>query len=240
VRDARQDVPRGARGIAVSTSARRRRGGARPTNSPPRSQTPAPRSRQPRAESRRRARRGLCGSLNLTLADARDLGAAIDCDFYFTGEADTLRRTSTTRPDYFESYASLFLVSAKDGRLVLWEHFASESNAPGEAEKSFLAELRARSARYDEVIGKTHEDERSERPLASSERGETGAFEDVPEEGSPAASTSARPNPTGACGRFTRRTRRARWRRRPWMRWSRLTRRAKSKILRSCAGPVTV
>jgi TonB family protein len=149
-----------------------------------------------RTQSRAAARGvGYAGSLNMTLADARDLGAAIDCDFYFTGEADTLRRTSTTRPDYFESYASLFLVSAKTGRLVLWEHFASESNAPGEAEKSFLAELRARSARYDEVIGKTHEHERSERPLPSSERGETGAFEDVPEEGSPAASTFRAPQP---------------------------------------------
>ncbi|HZG53347.1 MAG TPA: hypothetical protein VEZ40_14545, partial [Pyrinomonadaceae bacterium] len=48
-----------------------------------------------RAQSRAAARGvGYAGSLNLTLAEARDLGAAVGCDFYFAGEAQTLRRTS--------------------------------------------------------------------------------------------------------------------------------------------------
>jgi TonB family protein len=149
-----------------------------------------------RTQSRAAARGvGYAGSLNLTLADARDLGAAIDCDFYFTGEAQTLRRSSTSRPDYFESYASLFLVSAETGRLLLWEHFAAESAAPGEAERSLLTELRTRSARYVEVIGKARAEERSERLLAAREREVEGAFEDVPDEGSPAAANFRAPQP---------------------------------------------
>ncbi|MDQ1559229.1 MAG: hypothetical protein QOD32_2289 [Pyrinomonadaceae bacterium] len=146
-----------------------------------------------RAQSRAAARGvGYANSLNLTLAEARDLGAAIGCDFYVTGEAQTLRRTSTVRPDYFESYASLFLVSAETGRLILWEHVAAESSAPEEAEKSLLAELRTRAPRYGEIISKSQAAERSGR-LASRERAD--AFEEVPDEGSPAAVNFRAPQP---------------------------------------------
>ncbi|HEY0082050.1 MAG TPA: energy transducer TonB [Pyrinomonadaceae bacterium] len=150
-----------------------------------------------RAQGRAAARGvGYAGSLNLTLAEARDLGASIGCDFYFTGEADTLRRTSTARPDYVESYASLFLVSTQTGRLILWEHFNAEAATPVEAEKSLLAELRARAPRYVEMMAKAQDAEQSERLRAAAARGdEAGAFEEMPEEGSPAAANFRAPLP---------------------------------------------
>src|SRR5688572_26490948 len=58
---------------------------------------------------------GYNGSLNMTLEEARNLAAAIGCDFFFTGIAQTLRRSPSNAPVYFESYASLFLVSARTG-----------------------------------------------------------------------------------------------------------------------------
>lgn len=148
-----------------------------------------------RAQSRAAARgAGYAGSLNLTLAEARDLGGAIGCDFYFTGEAQTLRRTSSARADYFESYAALFLVSAATGQLILWEHFNAEADTPAEAEKYLLAELRARAARYVETISKARETERRERQRALEGDG-ASAFEDAPEEGSPAAANYRAPQP---------------------------------------------
>lgn len=148
-----------------------------------------------RAQARAAARgAGYAGSLNLTLAEARDLGGAIGCDFYFTGEAQTLRRTSSARADYFESYAALFLISAATGRLILWEHFNAESDTPAEAEKNLLAELRARAARYSEAISKARVAEINERQLAR-EQGDAGAFEDAPEDGSPAAANFRAPQP---------------------------------------------
>jgi TonB family protein len=148
-----------------------------------------------RAQARVAARgAGYAGSLNLTLAEARDLGGAIGCDLYFTGEAQTLRRTSSARADYFESYAALFLVSAETGRLILWEHFNAEAATPAEAEKNLLAELRARTARYAEAINGARAAERRERQLAR-EGGDAGAFEDAPEEGSPAAANFRAPQP---------------------------------------------
>jgi hypothetical protein len=64
---------------------------------------------------------GFDGSLNLTTQKARDLGSAMGCDFYLIGEAQTLKRSPSTKPAYYESYATIFLVSARTGRLVVWE-----------------------------------------------------------------------------------------------------------------------
>jgi TonB family protein len=61
------------------------------------------------------------GSLNMSLQEARALGAAIGCDYYFIGDAQALRRSSSNVSTYFESYASIFLVSARTGRLLLWQ-----------------------------------------------------------------------------------------------------------------------
>ncbi|HEX8457545.1 MAG TPA: energy transducer TonB [Pyrinomonadaceae bacterium] len=151
-----------------------------------------------RAQSRAAARGvGYAGSLNLTLEEARSLGASVGCDFYFTGEAQTLRRTSTARGDYFESYASLFLVSTETGRLVLWEHVNAESDAGAadEAEKRLLAHLRERAARYVDVITQARAAENAERLASRRADVEAGAFEELPEEGSPAAVNFRAPQP---------------------------------------------
>ena len=84
---------------------------------------------------------GYTGSLNMTLDEARALGAAVGCDFYLVGDAQTIRRSSSARPVYFESYASVFVVSARTGRLVVWERPAAEAATAEEAEVSLLAAL---------------------------------------------------------------------------------------------------
>jgi protein TonB len=89
---------------------------------------------------------GYAGSLNLTLAEARALGAAVGCDFYLAGDAQTIRRSSSARPVYFESYASVFVVSARTGRLVLWDRPAAEAGTAEEAERALLAALEGRGA----------------------------------------------------------------------------------------------
>src|ERR1043166_3890044 len=95
---------------------------------------------------------GYSGSLNLTLAEARSLGAAIGCDFYLTGDAQTVRRSSSARPVYFESYASIFVVSTRTGRLVLWDRAVAEADKPEQSEASLLGELDKRAASYAGAI----------------------------------------------------------------------------------------
>src|SRR5215207_2580529 len=46
---------------------------------------------------------GYAGSLNLTVSEARDLGAALATEFFVIGDAQTLRRSSFKSPVYYES-----------------------------------------------------------------------------------------------------------------------------------------
>ena len=84
---------------------------------------------------------GYDGSLNLSTDDARNIGAAIGADVYFIGDAQTVRRSPSTGAAYFESFASIFLVSARTGRLILWERPLERRNTPEEAEQALLQKL---------------------------------------------------------------------------------------------------
>lgn len=111
---------------------------------------------------------GYNGSLNLTLEEARNLGSAIGCDFFFTGIAQTLRRSPSNAPVYFESYASLFLVSARSGKLVFWERQEFRRPTAIEAEQALLSLLSAARTRerYQSTIRRIAEEERNFRATA--------------------------------------------------------------------------
>ncbi|HEU5236027.1 MAG TPA: TonB family protein [Pyrinomonadaceae bacterium] len=111
---------------------------------------------------------GFQGSLNLTTQEARDLGAAIGCEFYFIGDAETLRRSPSIGASYFESFASIFLVSARTGRLILWERPLEKRDTAADAESALLKSLASEETRqrYQNVVRRALEDERAERQLA--------------------------------------------------------------------------
>ena len=108
---------------------------------------------------------GYQGSVNLELQQARDLGAAIGCDFYFLGDAETLKRSPSTGASYFESFASVFLVSTRTGRLVLWERPNVQRDSPEESEKALLAMVASEETRrrYIIAIRRALAEERAER-----------------------------------------------------------------------------
>jgi TonB family protein len=110
---------------------------------------------------------GYGGSINLSLNEARDLGAALGCDFFILGDAQTLRRSPSTGPVYFESYASIFVVSARTGRLVRWERPSFQGISAPIAEQALLAQLSSGYAEppYTISIHRAQEDERGEREL---------------------------------------------------------------------------
>ncbi len=111
---------------------------------------------------------GFDGSLNLTTQQARDIGSAMDCDFYFIGEAQTLLRSPSIKSPYYESYAAIFLVSARTGRLVLWERPSVERDTSQEAEKALLAILSGAETRqrYSAEMRRAEDDQRPERIAA--------------------------------------------------------------------------
>lgn len=147
-----------------------------------------------RDESRAAARgSGYGGSLNLTLAEARDLGAALGTDFYLLGDAQSVRRSPSNRQAYYEAYASLFFVSTRTGRLVMWEMPSAEAASGEAAEKLLLARLAERAAVYSEALQRALERERNERAEALEHR--APLVEDVPAEGSAGAAGLRLPAP---------------------------------------------
>ncbi|HEY0006897.1 MAG TPA: energy transducer TonB [Pyrinomonadaceae bacterium] len=149
-----------------------------------------------RDEARAAARGiGYSGSLNMTLAEARDLGAAIGCDFYLTGDAQSLRRSPSDAPVYYEAYASVFLVSARTGRLRLWERQSFRAETMEAAWRLLLASFESRETLklYTDALRRAEEDERRAREMALVWN--APLIEEVPEEGSAAAASLRVPQP---------------------------------------------
>jgi TonB family protein len=129
------------------------------------------------------------------LPEARDLGAAVGCDFYLIGDAQTLRRSPATGPSYFESYASLFLVSARTGRLVSWDRPSFQAAQTAAAENLLLAELSGneRRQRYLLAIRRSLADERHEREVAIERN--TPVIEEAPDDAKADANGLQLPRP---------------------------------------------
>jgi len=111
---------------------------------------------------------GYKGSLNLTVSEARDLGAALASDFYLVGDAQTLRRSSFNKPVYYESYCSLFLVNSRTGRLLHWDRPSFESKEATDAEELLSQHVVSEvSHRLVIALRRAIEDEQSQRMIVA-------------------------------------------------------------------------
>jgi len=108
---------------------------------------------------------GYAGSLNLSLDEARDLGAALASDFYLLGDAQVLRRSSFEKPIYYEAYVSVFVVSARTGRLLEWQRPSFNSDQESKANDLLLAHLPALSQKLLVVMRRASEAERIQRTV---------------------------------------------------------------------------
>jgi TonB family protein len=110
---------------------------------------------------------GYSGSLNLSLSEARDLGAAMASDFYLLGDAQTLRRSSSSMDKYYESYCTIFLVSARTGRLIVWERPSFQADSEKAAADQLLTCLGQEDSYHKFLIAirRAQEHERNERAL---------------------------------------------------------------------------
>ena len=111
---------------------------------------------------------GYSGSINLSLEEARHLGAVLGSEFFLVGDAQTLRRSPSAGPVYFESYASLFIVSSRTGRLVRWVRPVFEAATAAAAESALIAKLTNAEFRdqLSQLIEQAHRTEREQRELS--------------------------------------------------------------------------
>ena len=124
---------------------------------------------------------GYEGSLNLTVTEARDLGAALATDFYLLGDAQLLRRSSFEKPVYYEAYCSVFLVNARTGRLMLWDRPSFE-NAHAVQASDLLLKAFANGEIFHRLLiamRRATEDERIQREIIPPA---TPVIEDAPDD----------------------------------------------------------
>ncbi len=72
---------------------------------------------------------------NLTIEESKRIGAAIGCDVFVLIRSATQRRSAFGRAEYYESFASIYVVSSRSGRLVLWKLQRFEDAKPDTAAK---------------------------------------------------------------------------------------------------------
>ena len=131
-------------------------------------------------------------SLNLSLTEARNLGSVLGCDFFLLGDAQTLRRSPSSGPIYFESYAAIFLVSARTGRLIMWERPNFRAATPAAAERSLLNEISSAALRHRILVAtrRAEQDERAERAITVDS--EVPVIEEAPDDDKVAAAEGLR------------------------------------------------
>ena len=69
-------------------------------------------------------------AFNMTVEQSKATGAAIGCNFFLLVKAKTIRRSSSKRPQYYESHAAIYAVSSRSGRLVFWSLPKYEADKP--------------------------------------------------------------------------------------------------------------
>jgi hypothetical protein len=88
---------------------------------------------------------------NQSQSEAKRLASAAGCEFIVLVRADTLRRASFERDDYYESFAAVYLVSARTGSLVSWQLKTFEAPFQDKATESLFLSAKPVT---DELVSK--------------------------------------------------------------------------------------
>ncbi|MBC7900237.1 MAG: energy transducer TonB [Saprospiraceae bacterium] len=112
-------------------------------------------------------------AFNMTATEAKRVAAAIGCDYFLIVRTGALRRSSFAKPEYYEAFNVVYLVSARTGRLAFWDLRSFEAGTAADAEKLLLRSAESLASDIAGKIGTITKNDMSEK-LA-------GSIEQVPE-----------------------------------------------------------
>ena len=124
---------------------------------------------------------GYDGSTNLSREDARRLGAALGCDFFIIGRAETLTRSEPDSQSYEETLIGLMIVDGRSGQLAVFDLIAEKLTTREASFEGASKALATRAPGYVDLMLAFRAARSRVQPLASSA---DDPVEDVPEEGS--------------------------------------------------------
>lgn len=114
---------------------------------------------------------------NLNNIEAKNIGAVIGCDYFLLVKAATQRRAAISKNDYYESFAFIYVVSSRTGRLVDWRLKSFEAENQSKAEKTLLETVDQSAIEISEKLKATEKAEINEKSPPK--------IEEVPAEVSP-------------------------------------------------------
>lgn len=114
---------------------------------------------------------------NLSLEESKNVGAAIGCDYFLLMRAENQRRYSFEKKEHYESYAVVYVVSSRTGRLVFWKLISNEAVTAEKAEKQLFASTNDLSAEISDQLKIVTKDELNEKTALK--------LEELPAEDSP-------------------------------------------------------
>lgn len=124
---------------------------------------------------------------NLSTDAAKSIGAAIGCEYFLLVKSANQRRSTFEKKDFYESYAAIYAVSSRTGRLVFWKLLSFEADKEPEAEKLLFASTDKLAAEIFEklkIVASLEIDENPPRKI-----------EEIPAENSPDAKNFRPPLP---------------------------------------------
>lgn len=124
---------------------------------------------------------------NLTTIESKNVASAIGCNYFLLVKAENLRRFALPKREYYESYASIFVISSRTGRLVFWKLQRAEVETAAKADTQLLASIKVLSKEISDNINSISKDELAEKP--------TQNISELPDEGSAEAKNFRPPLP---------------------------------------------
>ncbi len=123
---------------------------------------------------------------NLTAEEAKIIGAAIGCDFYLLVKGANQRRFSFEKNEYFESYAAVYVVSSRTGRLIFWKLQSFNGYDSKNADKLLFDSLKDLAKEISDKLPTVAKQELNEKPAK---------LEEIPDENSTDAKNFRTPLP---------------------------------------------
>ncbi len=124
---------------------------------------------------------------NLSLDEAKGVGLVAGCDYFLLIKAENLRRNSLSKGEFYESYAVVFTVSSRTGRLVFWKLNSFESANQKDADKKLFDSIDSLSSEISAKLKIAKNEESNEKPARNIEK--------LPEENSSEAKNFRPPLP---------------------------------------------
>lgn len=124
---------------------------------------------------------------NMTVREARTAASAIGCDYFILVRSDGLRRTSLGKGEYYESFAFVYVVDGRSGKLISWTNESFEADTQSKADDALARSADSNAIKLtgilrEFIVRRPSEDKRS-------------MIEEVPAEGSAAAAGLKPPIP---------------------------------------------